>query len=142
MKSRRYRKSKKFFSRRNRKGGEYNYSDTSNQYQENNTSLNNCDLTNLSNIHGTEALHANYQKCCPKGTFGSKNTSPYCKQLDLNFQAALKAEQGNYSNDGSEITPNVELPQAEYNTTVAQSKPWYKFWGGKKSRRHRKKTYS
>ena len=27
----------------------------------------------------------NYQKCCPKSMFGSKNSSPYCKQLDLNF---------------------------------------------------------
>lgn len=51
-----------------------------------------CNPNNLVNIQGSEALHANYQKCCPKGFMGTKNSSPYCRQLDLNFQAALKSE--------------------------------------------------
>ena len=53
---------------------------------------NNCDPLELPSIKNVKDLHAKYQQCCPKTFFGRKNTSPYCKQVDLNYQAQLKAD--------------------------------------------------
>ena len=107
-KSKNLRKNKQL-SRRNRKGGFFFSKPTV-------VSSTECDVNNLSTLTkmpSTEdsngeikpydermndldemsiRLKNNYDKCCPKGFMGSKNTSPYCKQLDLNFQAARKAE--------------------------------------------------
>lgn len=55
-----------------------------------------CDPNNLVNIKTEKEMHTNYHKCCPKSYFGFKNKSPYCKQLDLNFQAAQKKKQVEY----------------------------------------------
>ena len=51
-----------------------------------------CDINQLSLSKTPEDLHKKYQTCCPKGSFGTKNSSPFCKQLDLNFQSALTGE--------------------------------------------------
>ena len=103
-----------------------------------------CDPNNLVNIQGTDALHANYQKCCPKGFMGTKNSSPYCKQLDLNFQAALKSENDAKGYAGMSLD---EAQQFEMQTRdnpafnpPAPAKPWWKFWGGKTRRRRGKKS--
>ena len=103
-----------------------------------------CDPNNLVNIQGTDALHANYQKCCPKGFMGTKNSSPYCKQLDLNFQAALKSENDAKGYAGMSLD---EAQQFEMNTRnnpafnpPTPTKPWWKFWGGKTRRRRGKKS--
>ncbi len=66
-----------------------------------------CDPNNLSMIKDAKSMHANYQTCCPKNWFGRKNSSSYCKQLDLNFKAAQKGsnDTGNYSNP-DEVSKN------------------------------------
>ncbi len=94
-----------------------------------------CDPNNLTSIKGSSALHQNYQKCCPKGMFGTKNSSPYCKQIDLNFQAALKGENDTNEYHGIEPEQVYRLKQQELKSI--QKKPWYKF-GGRKSRKSRK----
>ena len=127
-----------------------------------------CDINQLTQLKTSTEMQSNYQMCCPKGMFGAKNTSPYCKQLDLNFQSALTGEnnpnevynmrQNNsrYNNNNNYMT-TYQGPKPQYdsdvNPTVNQlstydsdlgsaqkKKAWYKFWGGKKSKkRHNKK---
>ena len=117
-------------SRRNIKGGFF----PSNNYEPI-ASSDECDPNKLSMIKGSEDLHANYQKCCPKGTFGTKNSSPYCKQVDLNFQATIKSD-----NDANEYK-GCEPEQAQQDQLPsAPKKSWYQFWGGKKTRKNRKSS--
>ena len=89
-------------------------------------------------------LHANYQKCCPKGFMGTKNSSPYCKQLDLNFQAAMKNENDakGYAGMSLDEAQNFEMQTRNdpaFNPP-APAKPWWKFWGGKTRRRGKKSS--
>ena len=98
-----------------------------------------CDPNNLVNIQGSDALHENYQKCCPKGFMGRKNSSPYCRQLDLNFQAALKNENDakGYAGMSMDEAQNFEMQTRNdpaFNPPPA-AKPWWKFWGGKSKKR-------
>ena len=145
MKSRRQRKhSKRRGGRKTKKGGFLNF------FSNKPTVLpDECNPNNLSTIQGSVALHDNYQKCCPKSYFGTKNSSPYCKQLDLNFQSALKGENEaneypgydsveQYNMRQNSENVNAQLPKTEMDRAVAESKPWYKFWGGKKTRKNRK----
>jgi hypothetical protein len=132
MKSKINRKSYKK-SRKNKKGGRL--------FSQNNyvAPSGDCDPNNLTSIQGSKALHENYQKCCPKGFMGTKNSSPYCKQVDLNFQAARKAE--NDANEYYGYQPNEVYQMKQQESTMntqPQKKYWYKFWGGKKTRKHRK----
>ena len=110
------------FSRKSKRGGFF-FSNNSV------ASSSECDPNNLSSITDSTAMHANYQKCCPRGFFG-KNSSPYCKQLDLNYKASVKGE-----NDANAIAGDASLEQ--YNSFMGPEpkKPWYKFWGGKTKRR-------
>ena len=101
-----------------------------------------CDPNNLVNIQGSQALHANYQTCCPKGFFGTKNSSPYCRQLDLNFQAALKSENDalGYAGMSMEQAQSFEqMPISNNPLSEPPKKSWWKFWGGK-TRRMRKNS--
>jgi hypothetical protein len=145
MKSRRQRKHSKRRGRRTKRGGFLNF------FSSKPTVLpSECDPNQLSLIKGSDALHANYQKCCPKTYFGSKNSSPYCKQLDLNFQSSLKGENNakeypdaepmeQYQmNQNPPSYPSPQLPKPEMDRAVAETKAWYKFWGGKKTRKNRK----
>jgi hypothetical protein len=53
----------------------------------------NCNPNNLSQLKSSQQLRENYQTCCPKTMFGlKKNSSPYCKQIELNMNAAVKGE--------------------------------------------------
>ena len=145
MKSRRQRKhSKRRGGRKTKRGGFLNFFSSKPSVLPSE-----CDPNQLSTIKGSDALHANYQKCCPKTYFGSKNSSPYCKQLDLNFQSSLKGE--NDANEYQDLSqsevnnmkqypPNVnaQLSKADMDRNIAETKPWYKFWGGKKTRKNRK----
>ena len=119
-KSRKSRKIRK--GRKTRKGGALPYE---------------CNPSNLSMITGPDALHANYQKCCPKDYLGNKNSSSYCRELETKFKSALVEENKSYGDEDNEV-PVAQLPQREFETNVAQTKPWYKFWGGKKTKKHRK----
>jgi hypothetical protein len=52
-----------------------------------------CDPMKLTQLKSSEEMRSKYQQCCPKKYFGMvKNTSPYCKQLDLNFKSAVESE--------------------------------------------------
>jgi hypothetical protein len=44
------------------------------------------DPNNITQLRTLQDLHAQYHKCCPKTWYGRKNSSPYCRQIDLNFQ--------------------------------------------------------
>jgi hypothetical protein len=33
---------------------------------------------------------------------------------------------------------NAQLSKADLDRNIAETKPWYKFWGGKKTRKNRK----
>jgi hypothetical protein len=117
-------------SRRNIKGGFFSTNNSVPLLQEE------CDPNKLSMIKGSQDLHANYQKCCPKGSFGTKNSSPYCKQVDLNFQASIKSENDANEYQGFEPEQVQQMQQQQ----PEPKKPWYKFWGGKKTRKHRKNS--
>lgn len=131
MRKRIIHKNKKKIGRNSKKGGFFNV------FKSNQPVLpDDCDPTQLSMIKDSSALHQQYQKCCPKRFLGAKNSSPYCKQLDLNFQSALKQE--NDANELNTVVPSAQLPKTEYDVNEAQTKPWYKFWGGKKTMKHRK----
>jgi hypothetical protein len=133
--------------RKTKKGGFFNL------FKSNSTVMpDECNPNQLSMIKGSDALHQKYQTCCPKTYFGSKNSSPYCTQLDLNFQASLKGEndsneyQGfspeetyNMKNDTTNNQVYPQLPKREMDVQIAATKPWYKFWGGKKTRKRRNK---
>ena len=59
-----------------------------------------CNPNNLVNLTSTFDIKKNIATCCPKSWYGRKNNSPYCKQLNLNYDAArtqmyLKAQQSN-----------------------------------------------
>lgn len=100
-----------------------------------------CDPNNLVNIKGSTEMHSNYQKCCPKGVFGKKNSSPYCRQLDLNFQTALKSENNALAYPGmtTEEAQNFEqMPISNNPLSQTPKKSWWKFWGGKTRRRGKK----
>ena len=152
MKSRRnFKKNKK--TRKSLKGGFF-FSNKVNQSGQ-------CDVNKLTELKTSEEMHQNYQTCCPKGMFGTKNSSAYCKQLDLNFQAKLKGD--NDALDQTDVTQMATVQQPsdaavpyENPTPIANihpseaaasapQPPWYKFWGGKKSKRrrsHRKRKSS
>jgi len=94
------------------------------------SNLSDCDPLKLTNIKGSKELHEKYHKCCPKGFFGSKNTSPYCKQIDLNFQAAREME--NLSNEfhGYNYHEIDKLNEIDNKLQTTKKKYWY-FFGGK-----------
>jgi hypothetical protein len=138
MKSKRHNKMRKNKSRKNKKGGFFNF------FSNNSTVVpSECDPNNLSMIKDTKSMKDNYQKCCPKGMFGSKNSSPYCKQLDLNFTAGIKGENDAREYTGFSPEEVYQMKNAEHTFTpdinTPKEKSWYKFWGGKKSRRRRSK---
>jgi hypothetical protein len=54
-----------------------------------------CDPNNLDNLKTVDQMNANYQTCCPKTWYGSKNSSGYCKQLEYRIQNNYKPPTGN-----------------------------------------------
>jgi hypothetical protein len=141
MKSRKNRN----YSRRNRKGGFLFNSKVAPSLE--------CDINNLSTLSkdtgdGQDPLNKmqqNYLKCCPKDFMGRKNSSPYCKQLNMNFDTLTqhKRDITGYYGDETDVSKikqimsqSTPIPNPTINTSY--KKPWYKFWGGKKTRKHRK----
>ena len=143
MKTRRHTKSRKSTrkSRRHLKGGFLNFFSKKPVI-----SSAECDINNLSTISKdmgdgqdpVQKMQANYQKCCPKDSFGRYNSSPYCKQLKMNFdtQVQYKRDIAGYYGDETDV---AKIKQTMAQEPVPQSKPWYKFWGGK-SRRHKRRS--
>jgi hypothetical protein len=96
----------------------------------------------------TKNLQNNYLKCCPKNMMGSKNTSPYCRQLDTSYKSIEQHRRdisGYYGDETnvSEIKKVMEAPVTNtlpvVNSTGTKSK--FKFWGGKKTRKRNKKRH-
>jgi hypothetical protein len=132
-------------SRRNKKGGFFFSSP-------NVTTSTDCDVNNLSTLStdtgdGQDPLikmRTNYQKCCPKDFMGRKNSSSYCKQLNMNFDSKSNYQRdiAGYYGDETDVS---KIKQTMNETAVppqiepsSSQKPWYKFWGGKKTRKNRK----
>jgi len=130
MTSRRYKKT----SRKTKKGGIF----YRNKYI---VPSDECEPNKLTSIKGSKALHANYQKCCPKGMFGTKNSSPYCKQLDLNYQSAIKGENDANQYHGFEDEDVNKMNQYDSYLNPSPKKSWYKFWGGKTRKAHKKHSH-
>ena len=138
MKTRKHRKVNKK-SRRHLKGGFLKFFSKPSV-----TPLAECDVNNLSTISKDmgdgqdpiNKMHMNYQKCCPKDSFGKYNSSPYCKQLKMNFdtQVQYKRDISGYYGDETDVS---KIKQTMNEPMYPEKKPWYKFWGGK-TRRHKK----
>ena len=98
-------------------------------------------LNDLKNMN--QSLQNNYMKCCPKGFMGKKNTSPYCNQLDATFRSVDEHRRDitGYYGDETNVSKIKEVMDAPVVELPSPKKPWYKFWGGKKSRRHRKRSH-
>ena len=91
-------------------------------------------------------LKNNYDKCCPKGFMGRNNTSPYCNQLNTTFKSIKqhKNDIAGYYGDEKDVGKIKEIMSADmiplnspYSAPV--KKPWYQFWGGKKTKKCRRK---
>jgi hypothetical protein len=137
MKSRRYNQLRKNRSRKNKKGGFFNFFSSKPKVVPTE-----CDPNNLSMIKDANSMQENYKKCCPKGMFGTKNSSPYCKQLNLNYTAALKGE--NEAKEYVGFTPEevYQMKQAENIYSPEVTMPKKSWWGGKKTRRKHSKKHS
>ena len=112
-----------------------------------------CDISNLSSLSKdmsdgqdpVKKMHANYQKCCPKDSFGRYNASPYCKQLKMNFDNEVQYQRDitGYYGDETDVA-TIKQTMSQPTNNVEPKKSWYKFWGGKTkrhtkySKRHRK----
>ena len=142
MKSRKNRN----YSRRNKKGGIFSSSPK--------VVSSECDINNLSSLSKDtgdgnsplKKMRENYQKCCPKDFMGRKNSSLYCKQLNMNFnsQSNYQRDIAGYYGDETDVSKikqimnePVPTPKSPISNSISQ-KPWYKFWGGKKTRRYKK----
>jgi hypothetical protein len=95
-----------------------------------------CSNTNLDDLNTSTELHQKYQACCPKNFLGFKNRSTMCRNIDNKFQQVIKQENDAGDYDGDDEVPQPQLP-AYVNP---QPKPWYKFWGGKKSKHNKSKS--
>lgn len=100
-------------------------------------------ISDLDNM--TNNLRNNYSKCCPKGFMGRKNSSPYCNQLDTTFKSIeqhkydISGYYGDETNVGK-IKEVMDAPMVVQTSPYAPpKKPWYQFWGGKKSRKYKKR---
>ena len=135
-------KSRKMYrgSRRTRKGGFFG------MFKKNPvTPSGECDVNNLSSLSKdmgdgqdpVKKMHTNYQKCCPKDNFGRYNSSPYCKQLKMNFDTQVQYQRdiAGYYGDETDVAKIRQVMKEP----IVEKKPWYKLWGGK-TRRHKKRS--
>jgi len=107
-----------------------------------------CDINNLSSLSkdmgdGQDPLvkmRTNYQKCCPKDFIGNKNSSPYCKQLNMNYNSLsqYKSDISGYYGDEIDVS-KIKQTMSSSIPSASSQKPWYKFWGGKRTMKCRTK---
>jgi hypothetical protein len=72
-----------------------------------------CNLDYVNQLNEPEELHKTYQTCCPT-TFGFKNRSSLCKQIDSTFQKTLKERNASLGYHGDESDPEkLELIKNE-----------------------------
>jgi len=89
-------------------------------------------------LRTADELKLNYQQCCPKKMFGFKNKSPYCKQVDLNYQNALENEKMNQEYIGVEPEDVYTMKQQETNNMLPQ--PQLNLNGGKRRKTIKKRS--
>ena len=82
-------------SHKNKKGGFFNF------WSSKKIIPSECDVNKLSMIKEPKDMQQNYLKCCPKNWLGRKNSSPYCKQLDLSYKNILNENNANAQFTGS-----------------------------------------
>lgn len=97
-----------------------------------------CDPNNLPNLKTSDELQMNYQQCCPKSFFGFKNSSPYCKQVDLNYKASIQGEEMNKEYVGVEPEEIYQIKEADM--PQPQILKGGKKKNGRRSRKIRRKT--
>jgi hypothetical protein len=144
MKTRRHRRSSRK-SRRHLKGGFINFFSKKPV-----ASSAECDINNLSTIskdmgdgqNPVTKMHANYQKCCPKDSFGRYNSSPYCKQLKMNFDTQVQYQRdiSGYYGDETDVSKIKQTMNEQSLPPKPAAKPWYKLWGGK-TRKHKRRSH-
>ena len=109
-----------------------------------------CDIMNLSSLSKdmgdgqdpVNKMRENYQKCCPKDFIGRKNSSPYCKQLNMNFESLSKYKKdiAGYYGDETDVSKIKQIMRPEImSPETTNKKPWYKPFGGKKTKRKTRK---
>jgi len=118
FKNKRYTKNKRYL--KSRKGGFFKF--FSNKPK---VVPSECDQNKLSMLKDSKSMHANYQTCCPKNWMGKKNSSPYCKQLDLNFNAAIKGANINAGVYGTsdEVAELSKKPEFFNQTPILNQQP-------------------
>ena len=104
-KTRRYhKKSIKRKNSKTRKGGFFGF------FSSKKVAPQECNLDNVNQMGDYKDLHGLYQKCCPKGMFGTKNSSSLCKTIDQKFQQSWKAKNDALEYQGDETDPEkVEM---------------------------------
>jgi hypothetical protein len=112
---------------KNKSGGFLNF--FSNKVNPDNSAQ--CNPNNLTSLTDVRQMQENYQTCCPKTWYGSKNSSPYCKQLDLNFKGAQQREQMVNQDELQGLPQQVNPGYAP-----PQRRRWY--GGGRKTNKSRK----
>lgn len=105
-----------------------------------------CDVNNLSLLSkdtgdGQDPLtkmHNNYLKCCPKNFLGQYNSSPYCKQLKMNFDTQYKYNRDitGYYGDETDVSKINQIMNEDPNPS---KKRWFSFKKGGKTRKHRRR---
>ena len=102
-----------------------------------------CDPNKLVQIKNSDNMHSTYQTCCPKSRFGYKNSSPYCKQLKLNYMSAIKAKNNllDVDEDGNPNYYAVENGSNIQTLSPRQTKKGWFNWSGSKKGGSRKVGY-
>ena len=105
-----------------------------------------CDINNLSLLSKDTGdgqdpinkMHSNYLKCCPKNILGQYNSSPYCKQLKMNFDSQIKYKRdiAGYYGDETDVSKIRQV----MNEPIGQKKPWFQFKKGGKTRKYNKRS--
>jgi hypothetical protein len=103
-----------------------------------------CDINNLSLLSKDTGdgqdpinkMHSNYLKCCPKTILGQYNSSPYCKQLKMNFDSQVKYQRdiAGYYGDETDVAKIRQV----MNEPIGQKKSWFQFKKGGKTRKYKK----
>ena len=93
-----------------------------------------CDPNKLVQLKNPDEMYSTYQTCCPKSTFGYKNSAPYCKQLELNYTSALRARNNSYDMDeqGNSNYYAVKNGANIQTSSPSQTKNGWFNWSGSK----------
>lgn len=85
--------------------------------------------SNIDSINDTTEMHQIYQKCCPKTTFGFKNSEPFCRKISDKFKN-INIEKNNQNEAEYNNGHNNE-----FDSKSSTPKSWWNPFGGKSKRR-------